>query len=292
MRTLNKPEKVQERLSKYDKNIIYVGGYENKKSVITIKCKRCETIRKVKWSTFIMKYSNKTDYDFCNNCRNKKIKDTLIDREQHFIEKLNNIYPTFEYISGYVDSKNPVILKCKICGYEFTRVVDSIRAGRNLVCFNCNKIKVKQQRYIKEYIKELITEYEKEKKKELKETNRFIKFLKRNTLYIKYCKCCNAEILTNNNKKKLCDRCRTKLDKHHSHKSLQKLYKRDNGICYICGKECDYKDYIVKDNQIICGDYYPSIDHVIPIAQGGTDDWNNIRLAHRICNSLKRDYMV
>lgn len=62
--------------------------------------------------------------------------------------------------------------------------------------------------------------------------------------------------------------------------TLEKLYERDGGTCWLCGKQCDYS---ADPNS----NEYPSIDHVFPIAKGGKDEWSNIRLAHRICNTLK-----
>ena len=73
----------------------------------------------------------------------------------------------------------------------------------------------------------------------------------------------------------------------HSKLSLKDLYIRDKGICYLCGKRCDYKDYTGEGKTFKPGDYYPSIDHVVPLTKGGKDNWNNIRLAHRICNCRK-----
>ena len=65
---------------------------------------------------------------------------------------------------------------------------------------------------------------------------------------------------------------------------------RDQNICHICGQLCDINDYWVNDNGIfIAGDNYPSIDHVIPLAKGGLHEWDNVKLAHRRCNYLKRD---
>ena len=69
--------------------------------------------------------------------------------------------------------------------------------------------------------------------------------------------------------------------------TLEGLYKRDKGVCHICGGKCDYEDYVVSDQAIICGDWYPSIDHVIPLSKGGEHSWDNVKLAHRICNSKK-----
>ena len=62
--------------------------------------------------------------------------------------------------------------------------------------------------------------------------------------------------------------------------SLRKLYERDDGVCWLCGERCNY-DAGTNDND------YPSIDHVVPIAMGGKDEWKNIRLAHRYCNSIR-----
>lgn len=65
--------------------------------------------------------------------------------------------------------------------------------------------------------------------------------------------------------------------------TLEALYRRDAGVCYLCGKLCDWDDR--HDN--IVGANYPSIDHVIPIARGGLHSWGNVRLAHHGCNSAK-----
>lgn len=64
---------------------------------------------------------------------------------------------------------------------------------------------------------------------------------------------------------------------------------RDNGVCWLCGKTCDWSNYEIVDGTFIAGNQYPSIDHVIPLAKGGTHTWDNVKLAHRICNSIKSD---
>lgn len=52
-----------------------------------------------------------------------------------------------------------------------------------------------------------------------------------------------------------------------------RIFKRDNYICHICGKYVPVKQR--------------SIDHLIPLARGGTHTEENVALAHLICN-LKR----
>lgn len=69
--------------------------------------------------------------------------------------------------------------------------------------------------------------------------------------------------------------------------TLDKLINRDGAICYLCGVETDKNDYRYEEGTFIAGNKYPSIEHVIPISKGGTHSWDNVRIAHRICNSIK-----
>lgn len=72
--------------------------------------------------------------------------------------------------------------------------------------------------------------------------------------------------------------------------TLEKLYKRDDGICYLCGGECDYYDHtITLEGHYIAGPTHPSIEHVIAIANKGMHSWENVKLAHFRCNTLKSD---
>lgn len=64
--------------------------------------------------------------------------------------------------------------------------------------------------------------------------------------------------------------------------TLTKLYMRDGGVCQICGRAIDF--------DCDCNsDYYPSIDHIMPISKGGLHRWDNVQLACRGCNTAKRD---
>lgn len=75
--------------------------------------------------------------------------------------------------------------------------------------------------------------------------------------------------------------------------TLKKLYKRDKGICYLCGGECEWNDWKVSQKgNSYPGDKYPTIEHVIPISKGGLDAWDNVRLAHWKCNLEKADGII
>lgn len=60
------------------------------------------------------------------------------------------------------------------------------------------------------------------------------------------------------------------------------LFDRDGWTCQICSESVDYTaDYL--------SDWYPSVDHIVPRAHGGSDDISNLRTAHRWCNSVRGD---
>lgn len=74
--------------------------------------------------------------------------------------------------------------------------------------------------------------------------------------------------------------------------SLFKLAKRDSDICQLCGLKVDWTDKIETEKAVICGDMYPSIDHIKPISLGGMHSWDNIQLAHRGCNTKKNNRFI
>lgn len=75
--------------------------------------------------------------------------------------------------------------------------------------------------------------------------------------------------------------------------TIKKLFKRDNGICYLCGTKCDWNDWREsKKGNSYPGDSYPTIEHVTPISKGGLDSWDNVRLACWKCNLDKADGII
>lgn len=71
--------------------------------------------------------------------------------------------------------------------------------------------------------------------------------------------------------------------------TLRAVYDLAGGQCKLCGGMCDYDDYVIRDDVTIVGNWYPSIDHIIPLSLGGTHTWDNVQLAHKRCNSAKRN---
>lgn len=80
----------------------------------------------------------------------------------------------------------------------------------------------------------------------------------------------------------------------------ERLIEDSDGICPICKKHLDLKMYklylrIKKLEQHKKKKSYRgmrkkidlTIDHKKPVSKGGTWDYENLQLAHRLCNSLK-----
>lgn len=231
-----------------------------------------------------------------NLCKTCYILKQQEEGKQRFIERLKEKAPFFEYVSGNPNNDGIVIVKCTKCGTITQRNASMVRNKKKTTCLNCKEIEIKQRRQTKEYLKQL--------EKEKLEADRFNRG-NQLTITINECKECGCLFLDNNSSKYCSSKCRSRnIQRRHDKKRLErakqnglvdssitllKLIKRDNGICYICGNKVNLEDYITKDNNVICGNYYPSIDHIIPLSKGGTHSWSNIKLAHRICNSLKGD---
>lgn len=62
-----------------------------------------------------------------------------------------------------------------------------------------------------------------------------------------------------------------------------KIYERDDYICWLCGEPVNRDADPQKD------DWAPSLDHVVPRSRGGSHDPENLRTAHRWCNSVRSD---
>lgn len=60
----------------------------------------------------------------------------------------------------------------------------------------------------------------------------------------------------------------------------RKVYERDGWRCQLCQRP-------VKRDALAPDPLSPSLDHIIPLAAGGTHEYRNVQLAHFLCNSRK-----
>lgn len=215
----------------------------------------------------------------------------------------------FDYIGGFTNTHERITLKCKACGnigeYSCVTILSYGNIGKQVECQYCKEKRLSEEKAEREYKKErerIEAEAVKKKLREEREEQERKAF--EESREERTCEICGRTFITakGSHKRTCSSDCSKKLSNiTSSHRKDHRLdgTKRDKGItakalytrdkvCWICGKECDPNDYSVRsDGTIICGNNYPSVDHVIPVCEGGLDVWDNVKLAHRRCNSLR-----
>mgnify|MGYP000054459347 CR=1 FL=1 len=104
------------------------------------------------------------------------------------------------------------------------------------------------------------------------------------------CGRCGASLGTGTNGRWVCDEClaqrytenhllRADIIRNGDDITLAVLGERDGWICSICHKKVVVRSGRTRKSA--------SIDHVIPLCEGGTHTWPNVALAHKGCNSAK-----
>ena len=202
------------------------------------------------------------------------------DREANarkYVERIDG----YEYAGNFTGVDGYVDIRCKKCGSVQRKSMTTIRHGRKPFCYTC----IDNDRAQKKAEKEKAIKTRRARRK-------YEALLNKNPIQstFKICPICNSVFTGNstycspkcreNNKWRMKDGYRYLFP-------LNEVYERDGGVCYLCGKKCDWNDYEEHDGVVIYGNMYPSRDHVVPKSKGGKNTWSNIRLAHRICNSLK-----
>ena len=188
--------------------------------------------------------------------------------------------------------------RCTDCGLVFDRWRGY---GQRVVCPDCYSREIAEQKAINDTKRE-----EARKKSEQARAEEYAKD--------KICKSCGCVFHNESPRAKFCSRACSRREKRHrdveagktlltssgNHRkrariygvayepgiTVKKLIKRDNNICQICGEPCDSNDHRWSEH---FGPLYPTIDHIIAMVNGGGHTWDNVQLAHAICNSVKRD---
>ena len=232
--------------------------------------------------------------------------DGTFDRIGNAKRYINERTPGFEYAGNFTGIDGYVDLKCKTCGTVFTRSFVSVKQG-TATCPTCReqerqerkrvrairKAEERQRRKEQRKIETARRKAEQEKERERKHILKLHACPVCGTITArgKYCSETCAKRVENKTRE-IRRRTRMRSLPMDSDITIEGLYRRDNGRCHICGMLCLPDDYEIRGGQKQCGDYYPSIDHVIPLARGGSHTWNNVKLAHRRCNSYKRDMNI
>lgn len=228
-------------------------------------------------------YKKKKDKRYSGNyCSQQCITDRDVSNYKIKFLRENRVFRIITYIN-----KNDVTIACRKCG-DIVKT-NSTTAMRRKACLACRAKEMQEkERREKERKAEI-----KQAEKEVRDYRNRVKALE-HRLEVAYEKKKRQE---EHKKKKAARYKRRELKRERKLKAngivdkdinLKTLYERDKGICYICGKKCDYNDHrVTKEGYFIIGNNYPTIDHLLPISLGGKHSWENVKLAHMICNSIK-----
>lgn len=274
-------------------------------------CKRCGETKDI--SNFNKDSKMKDGYrNQCNSCVNERRQERYSDniekmRSQQKVRdsKRNKNPERKEYMKNHAQIEKT----CIHCNVSF---VGGRYSNKN-ECDSCIEKQHEQQKQIKTQLKEMSSILRKElaklNKYNEKIINKEIKLRERT----KECITCGKTFIGKSVQVSCCSaKCRKKADNRNKELlkgkrgeriksngridndiSLDKLIIRDKNICHICGEKCDTTDYVINEyGHFIVGKLYPSIDHILAIANGGTHTWDNVSLAHMICNSIKSDRVV
>lgn len=235
------------------------------------------------------------------------------DAERRIASRLESL--GFEYVGGYQDKH--VKIRCQQCGLEFERSIDFSKRG-NVICRRCEHEKT----LIRQTERRVAYKNEIDRKRELAEVEKadalfhlmndkshvccvcgkkfsvldYMQSTGRTLIPTnpKYCsKECHRKAMNKARKKAPSGRTGNYYARARRYGceyvpgiTLKKLVKRDGMKCRICGGLCDWDDHSWSEYS---GPTYPSIDHIVPMAKGGGHTWENVQVAHIICNSEKGD---
>lgn len=305
-------ETVARKVADCYSNFDYVGGYTGSEGKIDIKCKTCGTI-----------YSRLYNYVLkgkavCKNCQRNALLQAKAELKSAKAEEkakwpykhseaeidaiVSERLPGFEYVGGYTGSDGFADIRCLACGLIFKRSFVSIRHGKGRcpACYEKELFAKNGEREARKAEEKAAAAERERIRREEAERRRLEKLAPK---YRRVCVECGKQFETNKARKVCCSpECTKHRQNRHKDRrlkqygqkengiTLRRLYKRDAGVCYLCGRTCDWNDKTTDENgTIICGETYPSIEHVIPLSLGGPNDWDNVRLACRGCNTAKRD---
>lgn len=253
-----------------------------------------------------------------------RVEDQKKEAERRLAEHIAEV--GFKYIGGYTDKRSKVKIRCCECGTEYERTVGFLQTG-NVICQECQKREKQRRNEEKKHLEAQQAKVRKIEREWYRITHppkdayteQHEAFLNREGVceicgkpytvrdYVKSCGLnkaqdngvCSEECRRiKKNQSVRASRKRRGVRDSHRHRArkygvafdpsitLKKLIARDGLRCAICGGMCDMNDHSWSKYS---GALYPSIDHIIPMAKGGPHTWDNVQVAHMICNSEKGD---
>lgn len=223
-----------------------------------------------------------------------------VDKWEEKVEEKSQGKFEFVCIEGRKDGETLVRVRCKPC--QFEKIVSAISLRHKDKQMKCPECEKKDREKDRERLKK--AEKINQQAEHMNSRIRLSGSMK-GQMGVKFCECGSLVPFGKQNK---CDEClrisRRKRERRKETKrrmrceggdfsiTTEDLYIRYDGICYLCGGKCDWDDYEIRNGTKVVGPTYPTQEHIIPISKGGKHEWENLNLAHHLCNSRKGARMV
>ncbi|QFJ53779.1 zinc-ribbon domain-containing protein [Pseudobutyrivibrio xylanivorans] len=124
-------------------NLIILGKYQNNRTKIKVKCKRCNTISHTLPYTILNGIG-------CSKCGREAQANTRRKSTESFIQELYNVNENIEVIGEYTKSSDNISVRCKKCGFVWNPEASSLLLG-----FGCPKCAGNKRKTHEEFLSEI-----------------------------------------------------------------------------------------------------------------------------------------
>lgn len=125
-----------EKLIEKGIDVEVLGTYKSSSSRISVRCKNCGHIWSPRADTLLSGNSS------CRQCGIIKNGKAHLKSHTTFVSEVNSLNPTVEILGHYVKASERIHVRCRLCGYEWNPVANSLVCKKPSACPECGKKKM------------------------------------------------------------------------------------------------------------------------------------------------------
>lgn len=129
-------DKFIEKLIDKGIDVEVLGTYRSSSSRISVRCKTCGHIWSPQADTLLSGNSS------CRKCGIVKNGKAHLKTHTTFVSEVNCLNPTVEILGQYIKASERIHAKCRLCGYEWNPVANSLVGKKPSACPECGKKKM------------------------------------------------------------------------------------------------------------------------------------------------------
>ena len=110
-----------DRVRKHNDKVVVVGPYRGSRVPVEVRCRRCGRVYSARPDALLAGHG-------CGRCARLKT-------HEKFVEEVKSAHPDIEVVGRYVAAKQPIAVRCRKCGYEWSPRAQNLVAGHG--CPKC-----------------------------------------------------------------------------------------------------------------------------------------------------------